>query len=96
MDELETVHSPSYVQRYLQGNFSASENRRVGFPWSQASVDRSLSSTGGTVAAMRAIAEGRCTIAAHIAGGTHHAFSDRGEGFCVFSDIAVAAGVRFI
>ena len=63
---------------------------------------RTLSSVGGTVAAMRAVCGGgagrgswmsRPAIAGHIAGGTHHAFFDRGEGFCVFSDIAVAANV---
>ncbi|CAM9780265.1 unnamed protein product, partial [Ectocarpus fasciculatus] len=83
------------------------ENRTVGFPWSEASVKRSLSSVGGTVAAMHAVCAGgelrdslpwvrRKTpplFSGHIAGGTHHAFSDRGEGFCVFSDIAVAANV---
>lgn len=85
------------------------ELRNVGFPWSPAGVDRSLSSVGGTVAAardvVRAMSGGgkrddddddpsrRPRWAAHVAGGTHHAFYDYGEGFCVFSDIAVAANV---
>ena len=91
--ELTTTHCPQYVARYVEGRMSVSENRRVGFPWSDASVKRSLSSTGGTVAAARAVLDGRSAIAGHIAGGTHHAFYDRGEGFCVFNDIAVAANV---
>jgi len=95
MDDLQLVHMPSYVERYLNNQLTALENRRIGFPWSPQSVDRSLSSTGGTVAAMHAVCrEGAAArFSGHIAGGTHHAFPDRGEGFCVFSDIAVAAAV---
>ena len=92
--ELATTHCPDYVQRYIEGEFTPRENRDVGFPWSAASVERSLSSVGGTVAAARAVCSaGGPPVAGHIAGGTHHAFADRGEGFCVFSDIAVAANV---
>ncbi|EJK64344.1 hypothetical protein THAOC_14934 [Thalassiosira oceanica] len=74
----------------------------IGFPWSLQHVNRSLSSVGGTVAAACAVCEyemrqskddPRPNWGAHIAGGTHHAFSDFGEGFCIFSDIAVAANV---
>jgi acetoin utilization deacetylase AcuC-like enzyme len=93
LDDLVTTHCREYASRYVEGRMSVSENRRVGFPWSDASVRRSLSSTGGTVAAARAVCDGRSAIAGHIAGGTHHAFFDRGEGFCVFNDIAVAANV---
>jgi len=65
------------------------EVRRVGLPWSPALVERSLRSVGGTVAACRvALANG---IAVSLSGGTHHAFRDRGEGFCIFNDAAVAA-----
>ena len=92
-EDLNTVHCPDYVRRYMHGEFTDMENRRVGFPWSPSSVERALSSVGGTVAAMHALGRGEATVAAHVAGGTHHAFRDRGEGFCVFSDIAVAAGV---
>ena len=93
-DELVTTHDDCYVKRYLEGEFTAKENRRVGFPWSEASVARSLSSVGGTVAAARAVVSpGGPRFAGHIAGGTHHAFADYGEGFCVFSDIAVATNV---
>ncbi|CAM9811934.1 unnamed protein product [Ectocarpus sp. 8 AP-2014] len=107
LDDLCTTHDRGYVERYFEGRFTNRENRTVGFPWSEASVKRSLSSVGGTVAAMHAVCAGGelrdrlpgvrrkspSLFAGHIAGGTHHAFSDRGEGFCVFSDIAVAANV---
>jgi len=126
VEDLITTHCPNYVQRYLDGNQTKEEVRNVGFPWSTKSVDRSLSSTGGTVAAATSLCQVRreqnsfllnsrnedlhlnhengdgnemdeCEFgqlfSAHLAGGTHHAFRDRGEGFCVFSDIAVAANV---
>jgi acetoin utilization deacetylase AcuC-like enzyme len=82
-----------------------SENRNIGFPWTLQHVNRTLSSAGGTVAAACDAYEEyvrRCNAghanahlcwSAHVAGGTHHAFRDYGEGFCVFSDIAVAANV---
>jgi len=93
-EELEACHCREYVQRYLNNEFSVLENRRVGFPWSEASVARSLSSVGGTLAATRAVFQSdRVAFAGHLAGGTHHAFADRGEGYCVFNDIAVAASV---
>ncbi|CAM9476896.1 unnamed protein product [Scytosiphon promiscuus] len=106
LTDLCTTHERGYVERYFQGRFTDRENRTVGFPWSEASVKRSLSSVGGTVAATHAVCAGGelrdrlkgpgqppPLFAGHIAGGTHHAFWDRGEGFCVFSDIAVAANV---
>jgi acetoin utilization deacetylase AcuC-like enzyme len=62
--------------------------RRLGFPWSQELVQRSRASVYGTVAAARtALSEG---VAGNLAGGTHHAFADHGEGYCVFNDHAVA------
>lgn len=98
-DELTTTHSPDYVERFLQGNLTEAEIRNVGFPWSPSGVQRALSSTGGTIAAACAVCEAlpqqqdSPIWAAQVAGGTHHAFYDYGEGFCVFSDIAVAANV---
>ena len=88
-DELLRVHDRSYVGRVLSGTLSAAEVRRIGFPWSPALVERSLRSTGAAVdAAAAALEDG---VAASLAGGTHHAGSDWGEGFCVFNDTAVAA-----
>ena len=92
--DLTLTHDEEYVRRFLEGEFTARENRVVGFPWSPESVARALSSVGGTVSATHAVCGGGGShVAGHIAGGTHHAFRDRGEGFCVFSDIAVAANV---
>ncbi|WP_374246280.1 histone deacetylase [Zoogloea sp.] len=87
--ELLRAHDAGYVQRVARGTLGHDEIRRIGFPWSAAMVERSRRSAGATLAACRAaLAEG---WAANLAGGTHHAFRDRGEGFCVFNDAAVAA-----
>jgi acetoin utilization deacetylase AcuC-like enzyme len=87
-DMLRLVHTADYVERFVEGRVSAAEIRRLGFPWSPELVERSRRAVGGTVAAARA-ALSRCT-AMNLAGGTHHAFPDHGEGFCVFNDVAIA------
>jgi acetoin utilization deacetylase AcuC-like enzyme len=88
---LELVHTPAYVHAVRTGTVAPDVQRRIGFPWSPGMVERSRRSVGATIAASRtALAEG---MAANLAGGTHHAFADRGEGFCVFNDVAVAARV---
>ena len=87
--ELVRAHTQRYVQRVFEGSLSRDEVRRIGFPWSHELVERSRRSVGGTVAAARAAVEDG--VAVNLAGGTHHAFPDRGEGFCVFNDVAVAA-----
>jgi acetoin utilization deacetylase AcuC-like enzyme len=88
-DELLRVHDRAYVGRVLSGTLSPAEVRRIGFPWSRALVERSLRSTGAAVdAAAAALEDG---VAASLAGGTHHAGTDFGEGYCVFNDTAVAA-----
>jgi acetoin utilization deacetylase AcuC-like enzyme len=85
---LALVHSAAYVEQFVSGAMSAAEIRRLGFPWSSALVERSRRAVGGTIAAARhALAHG---VAMNLAGGTHHAFADHGEGFCVFNDVAVA------
>jgi len=87
-DALALVHTPEYVRRFCDGTLDATELRRLGFPWSPALVERSYRAVGGTIAAARhALATG---ISMNLAGGTHHAFPDHGEGFCVFNDVAVA------
>ncbi len=88
-DELLRVHDRGYVGRVFSGMLTADEVRRIGFPWSPGLVERSLRSTGAAIdAAAAAIEDG---VAASLAGGTHHAGTDWGEGFCVFNDTAVAA-----
>lgn len=90
-DELLLAHTRGYVQRFNAGQLDAAEVRRIGFPWSTELVERSRRAVGGTIAAARhALAHG---IAMNLAGGTHHAFADHGEGFCVYNDIAVAIRV---
>lgn len=87
--ELALAHDPAYVAAVCQGRLSAAEQREIGFPWSPRMVERSRRSVGATVAAARAaLNEG---VAANLAGGTHHAYKDRGSGYCVFNDVAVAA-----
>jgi acetoin utilization deacetylase AcuC-like enzyme len=88
LDALRRVHTDDYLDRFAAGTLSDAEVRRLGFPWSAGLVERSLRATGGTLAASRAaLADG---LAMNLAGGTHHAFPDHGEGFCVFNDVAVA------
>ena len=88
VEELEHVHTPEYVARLTTGTLSDAELRLLGFPWSPALVERSYRAVGGTLGAARqALGDG---VAMNLAGGTHHAFPDRGEGFCVFNDVAIA------
>ena len=87
--ELVRAHSPDYVQRVQAGKLDDAAMRRIGFPWTPEMVERSRCSAGATIeAAFTALDEG-CGV--NLAGGTHHAFHDRGEGFCVFNDAVVAA-----
>ena len=88
-EELLRVHDAEYVRRVVTGTLSRDEIRRIGFPWSVELVERSRRSTGAAVDAAGAAPEEG--VAASLAGGTHHAGSDWGEGFCVFNDTAVAA-----
>lgn len=97
------VHDPRYVEMVANGTLSPDHQRRIGFPWSPGMVERSRRSVGATLAAARAAIAATVRlqpdttatigIAANLAGGTHHAFCDRGEGYCVFNDVAVAACV---
>lgn len=89
--DLLLVHTEDYVTRLRAGTLTEREIRRLGLPWSKSLVRRSFLATSGTCHAARfALRDG---IAANLAGGTHHAFPDRGEGFCVFNDVAVAIRV---
>ncbi len=88
--ELLRVHTPTYVQAVGQGLLSPAAQREIGFPWSPAMAERARRSAGATVLAARAALAGE-GVAANLAGGTHHAYADKGSGFCVFNDVAVAA-----
>jgi acetoin utilization deacetylase AcuC-like enzyme len=87
-EELAAVHDPEYIRRVQHGELTPAEVRRLGLPWSPELVERSRRTTGGTIEAGRAaLDEG---VAVNLAGGTHHAFRDAAEGYCVFNDAAVA------
>ncbi|UCH61241.1 MAG: histone deacetylase [Anaerolineales bacterium] len=88
-EQLARAHHPAYIHKVAQGLLSDKEVRRIGFPWSPQLVERSRRSVGGTLAACRAALQDQ--FSANLAGGTHHAYADHGEGFCVFNDVAVAA-----
>ena len=88
IDDVLLVHTEDYVSRLCSGELTLKEIRRLGLPWSESLVRRSFYAVGGTIAASHsALARG---YSSNLAGGTHHAFADRGEGFCVFNDVAVA------
>jgi acetoin utilization deacetylase AcuC-like enzyme len=88
VDSLFLAHTPVYVESILSGTLSDGEQRRLGFPWSEELVLRSRCSAGGTLgAAFAALEDG---VAGNLAGGTHHAFADHGEGYCTFNDHAIA------
>jgi acetoin utilization deacetylase AcuC-like enzyme len=88
-EEIDRVHDPAYRRRVERGELTETELRRLGFPWSPELVERARRSAGATVAACRAAFEDGCAV--NLAGGTHHAYRDRGEGYCVFNDSAIAA-----
>jgi acetoin utilization deacetylase AcuC-like enzyme len=89
--ELACAHHPAYIAAIADGSVSAATVRDIGFPWSPAMAERARRSVGGTLQAARvAISQG---VSANLAGGTHHAYSERGGGFCVFNDLAVTARV---
>jgi acetoin utilization deacetylase AcuC-like enzyme len=86
-EQLQLAHCPQYIERVCSGTLSPMELKRIGFPWSEAMVERSRRSSGATLAAARAaIGQG---VAVNLAGGTHHAMTAAGEGYCVFNDAAV-------
>jgi acetoin utilization deacetylase AcuC-like enzyme len=87
-ESLGRVHTADYIDAVAEGRLSAEAVRSIGFPWSLRLVERARRSVGGTMAAARAAVEDG--VSANLAGGTHHAYADRGEGFCVFNDVAVA------
>jgi acetoin utilization deacetylase AcuC-like enzyme len=87
--EILRAHDPDYLARVTQGTLEPAEQKRIGFPWSPQMVERSRRSSGATLASARAALEEG--VGVNLAGGTHHAFRARGEGYCVFNDAAIAA-----
>lgn len=88
-EDMLLAHTSRYIDAVFNGTLDRKEVRRIGFPWSKALVQRSLASVGGCIgAAQEALRTG---VSGCLAGGTHHASADWGEGYCVFNDIAVAA-----
>jgi len=88
VDQALLVHTEDYISRLCSGALTTKELRRLGLPWSESLVNRSFYATGGTIAAAHAaLIEG---YGSNLAGGTHHSFAERGEGFCVLNDVAIA------
>lgn len=87
--ELALVHGPAYIRAVATGSLSPQAQREIGFPWSPAMAERARRSVGATIQACRVALSG-AGLAANLAGGTHHAYADKGSGFCVFNDAAVA------
>lgn len=88
---LRMVHSERYLSAILDGNIGKKEERKLGLPWSPSLAVRSRLAVQGTLnASLMALEDG---ISGNLAGGTHHAMPDNGEGFCVFNDVAVACKV---
>lgn len=87
--QLLSVHTAGYIDALCSGQIDPKAMRRIGFPWSEFLVKRSLQSCGGTIDTVHAaLTHG---IAIHLSGGYHHAFADEGAGFCLFNDLAIAA-----
>lgn len=91
VEDVLLVHTEDYVSRLIDGSLTAKEIRRLGLPWSKSLVRRSFLATSGTINAAKSALENGG--ASNLAGGTHHAFPDRGEGFCVLNDVAIAIRV---
>jgi acetoin utilization deacetylase AcuC-like enzyme len=89
LEALRLVHTPEYLLKLQSCSLSAAEQRRLGLPFSESLWHRSLLASGGTLLAARTALA--CGLAGNLAGGTHHAFADHGEGFCVLNDVAIAA-----
>ena len=91
VEDLLLVHTDDYISRLRRGELTAKEVRKLGLPWSESLVRRSFHAISGTIEAARhCLVSG---ISSNLAGGTHHAYPDRGEGFCVLNDVAVAIKV---
>ncbi|HDZ56187.1 MAG TPA: histone deacetylase [Pseudomonas xinjiangensis] len=88
-DVLSLAHDPGYVERFRNNALGRDELRRMGLPWSEALVQRTIRAVGGSL--LTADLALRHGLACHLAGGTHHAHHDFASGFCIFNDLAVIA-----
>jgi acetoin utilization deacetylase AcuC-like enzyme len=101
--QIKMAHCEEYVDQFMSGKLEPEAIRKIGFPWSSELVARTMAITNGTVAcALSVLQQKACTtmkgtlaspVACNLAGGTHHAFREHGEGYCIFNDISVAAHV---
>ena len=89
LEDLARVHTHEYIEKISNLTLSQEEEKKLGFPMVPSVRQRSFVATGGTIlAAQLALSEG---LACNTAGGSHHAFANSGNGYCVFNDVAVAA-----
>lgn len=91
IEDVKLIHTEDYVTRLINGTLTKSEVRRLGLPWSESLVRRSFLAVSGTINAGKSALKNK--VSSNLAGGTHHAFADRGEGFCVLNDVAIAIRV---
>jgi acetoin utilization deacetylase AcuC-like enzyme len=89
LEEIARVHDADYIRRLLNGKLTPKEIRPIGLPWSREIVERARRSAGGTLAACRSALQEKISV--NLGGGTHHAFRDRGQGYCILNDAAIAA-----
>ncbi len=89
LEDITRVHDEDYIRRFINGELTPKEIRPIGLPWSREIVERARRSAGGTIAACRSALQEN--IAINLGGGTHHAFHDRGQGYCILNDAAIAA-----
>jgi acetoin utilization deacetylase AcuC-like enzyme len=88
-EQILLAHEAEYLRKVTSGEMSRDDIKRLGFPWSPELIERSRRSSGATIEAARSALE--CGFGANLAGGTHHAYADRAEGFCIFNDSVIAA-----
>ncbi len=89
VEQLQSVYDPTYIKQLISGELDPKAMRRIGFPWSEQLVQRTLTATGGTVlTAELALQHGK---ALNLTGGYHHAFANFGSGFCMVNDLYLAA-----
>lgn len=88
-EQIALAHCPEYIRQYLTGELDARSQRRIGLPWTEEIARRTVTAVGGSLLTARLALS--CGLAAHLAGGTHHAHYAEGSGFCIFNDLAIVA-----